>query len=548
MNSILEELRKRNEDAIYIKPLNLAARTLVFSTETFFDKSFFKPNKKFFDVQKLASVREQIGKEVTSVHNGIVYKYEIRKMHRKKTIPLGELRSSVKAKFQQSLPFDEMKHFYKILPWVKDDINGIYIRPLNGEAESLVDVRHSLTDAKRREYYKPNRKYFDLQTNAKDKKQIREEFSAKLDGVLFKFSVGIITNRGLVVQNEDIYRAETEFINSWKNADRSQEIKVLLEGPVPESVVYSAKQLVSDVVKSTNYVNEIVSVYQQHFGMKTEVFMSHLLDLVVFIEPKLSFIGRETIFSRRMRADEPFYKPAILPFLTPAEKLEEIYCDPKLPDNTLDYVNNHMVKKKSAMKDSWIQAVIMTQNLGIKRDRKKVAPQAKSKPKIVDLPPWKSVCKNASDVSNEPDENLLFYCEDVDIYGFTIEQMFKIIETTGVNPYTKNPFPHDYVQRFLDTFHPVRSDRPAVAVAAKSEDKGAPPRNMLAELLDGQLALLEKVCFVCRRGPTLKELDLYNGEDSLCFCSRECFKKYRPHPTDTAFDAQDPDNSVSMFF
>ena len=181
MNSILEELRKRNEDAIYIKPLNLAARTLVFSTETFFDKSFFKPNKKFFDVQKLASVREQIGKEVTSVHNGIVYKYEIRKMHRKKTIPLGELRSSVKAKFQQSLPFDEMKHFYKILPWVKDDINGIYIRPLNGEAESLVDVRHSLTDAKRREYYKPNRKYFDLQTNAKDKKQIREEFSAKLD-------------------------------------------------------------------------------------------------------------------------------------------------------------------------------------------------------------------------------------------------------------------------------------------------------------------------------------------------------------------------------
>lgn len=560
MNSILEVLRKRNEDEIYIKPLNLAARTLVFSTETFFDKSFFKPNKKFFDVQKMASVREQIGNEVTCTHNGVVYKYEVRRMRRRRTIALDDLRpSAANVKFHQTMPFDEMRHFYKILPWVKDDINDIYVRPLNEAAQSLVVVKHSLTDTKGREYYKPNRKYFEIQTNAKKKKQIKEEFSAVLDEVVYKFSVGIITNRGLIVQNEDIFRAETEFINSWRGADRSQEIKNLLDGPVGESTVYSARQLVSAAVKNASYVQDILAVYEKHFGAKTELFMSHLLDLVVFIEPQLSFL-RETVFSRRMRADEPFYKPAILPFLTAAEKLEEIYADPKLPANTLDYVNNHLVKKKAVMKDSWIQAVIMTQNLGVKRDRKKVAPQPKSKPKIVDLPPWKSVCKNAADVAAEPDETLLFYREDVDVYGFTIEQMFKIIETTGVNPYTKNPLPHDYVGRFLDTFHPVRQ-APSTTTVERSAGERAErtDRNLLAELLDSQLAQLERVCFVCRKGPTLKDLELTRGDESLCFCSQECFRKHRPQPMDeTAFDAidtpheavddVDESNNFSMFF
>jgi len=558
MNSIVQALKKRNEDEIYIKPLNLAARTLVFSTETFFDKSFFKPNKKFFDVQKLASVCEQqIGNEVTCSHNGVVYKYEVRRMQRRRTIALDDSRPAASTdgrKFHQTLPFDEMKHFYKILPWVKDDINDIYVRPLNAASESLVVVKHSLTDAKGREYYKPNRKYFEIQTSAKKKKQIKEEFSATAaDGVVYKFSVGIITNRGLIVQNEDIFRAETEFINSWRGADRSQEIKLLLDGPVGESILYSARQLVSAAVRNATYVDDIVAVYQRHFGAKTELFVSHLLDLVVFIEPQLSFL-RETMFSRRMRTDEPFYKPDILPFLTPAEKLEEIYADPKLPANTLDYVNNHLVEKKALMRDSWIQAVIVTQNLGVKRDRKKMAPQPKSRPKIVDLPPWKSVCKNATDVAGEPDETLLFYREDVDVYGFTIEQMFKIIETTGVNPYTKNPLPHDYVRRFLDTFHPVRRAPPSVE-RRETEPTDRVERNLLAELLDAQLTQLERVCFVCRKGPTLKDLELTRGDESLCFCSQECFRKHRPQPMeDASFDADthdtvaDESNNFSMFF
>lgn len=559
MNSILNEIKKRNEDEIVIKPLNLAARALVFSTETFFDKTFFKPNKKFFDVQKMASSREQIGKEVTAVHNGVVYKYEMQRVQRKRTMPLDELQKPQNTRFDPQTPFNEMKHFYKILPWVKDDINDIYIRPLNPEAESLVIFKHSLTDSKGREYYKPNRKYFEIQTSSKKKRQIKEEFSAVVDGVTYKFSVGIITNRGLIVQNEDIFRAETEFITAWRSADRSAEIKILLESAVGESVIYSAKQLLAAAIKSqtdAKFVVDVVSVFNKHFGSKTETFMSHVLDLVVFIEPQLSFL-RETIFSKRMRADEPFYKPNILPFLTPAEKLEEIYSDPKLPSKTMDYVNNHIVEKKAAMKESWIQAVVMTQNLGVKRDRKKIVPVSKNKPKIVDLPAWKTVCKNSSEIEHEADENILFYREDVDIYGFTIEQMFKIIETTGVNPYTKNPIPNDYVQRFLDTFHPVRQTH--TSVRKEENDLVSPKKlqkNLLAELLDCQLAILEKVCFICRKAPTLKEYELYRGNETLSFCSKECFKKHSPSVIDTAFDAEEnnlpsttqSDNNFSMFF
>jgi hypothetical protein len=552
MNSILEDIKKRNEDEIYIKPLNLAARTLVFSTETFFDKTFFKPNKKFFDVQKMAAVREQIGKEVTAAHNGIVYKYELRRVKRRKTIPLQELRASRTSTFSPQAPFNEIKHFYKILPWVKDDINDIYIRPINSEAESLVIREHSLTDTKGRKYYKPNKRYFEIQTNSTKKRQIKEEFSAVYEDTIFKFSVGIITNRGLIVQNEDIFRAETEFINAWRSSDRSQEIKVILDAPVGDAIRYSSKQLVSAALKSRSearYVCDIVSVFEQHFGANTDTFMSHLLDLVVFIEPQLSFL-RETTFSRRMRSDEPFYKPNILPFLTPAEKLEEIYADPKLPANTLDYVNNHIVEKKATMKESWIQTIVMTQNLGMKRDRRKMAPHPKNKPKIVDLPPWKSVCKNSMYIENEADENLIFYREDVDVYGFTIENMFKIIETTGVNPFTKNPIPHDYVQRFLDTFHPVREKPREQRVVIDSEE--IVKNNLLAELLDSQLAVLEKVCFVCRKGPTLKEYEIFRGNDTLCFCSQECFKKNRSPSVDVAFEdvppQQSESNNFSMFF
>jgi hypothetical protein len=554
MNSILEEIKKRNEEEIYIKPLNLAARTLVYSTETFFDKTFFKPNKKFFDVQKSAPVREQIGKEITAVHNGIMYKYEVKKMERRKTISLDPIREKCANKTfdcDSTSIHNDVKHFYKILPWIQDDINDIYIRPINHEAEKLVLFKHSLTDSNGRQYFKPNKKYFEVQSQSKKKKQIKEEFSLVFENVQYKMAIGIITNRGLVVQNEDIFRAETEFLNAWRTSDKAKETKLLLDGPVTASVLYSGKQMLNSALKNgkKSFVDNVIQVYQHHFGAKTESFISNLLDLVIFIDPQLSFL-RETSFSRRICADGNFYKPAILPFLTPAEKLEEIYADPKIPNNTLDYVNQHFVEKKAHLREAWIQTVMMTHNLGMKRDSKKTVPAPKSKPKIVDIPPWKTVCKNASDIENETDENLLFYREDVDVYGFTIANMFKIIQTTGVNPYTKNVIPYEYIQRFLDTFHPVRQEtKTEQSVDEQCNASSEPRENILVQLLDKQLALLEKVCFVCRKGPTRKEYETYRGDDVLSFCSKDCYKKNRETGGfDTEMQTDQTDNNFSMFF
>jgi hypothetical protein len=583
MNSIFEEIKKRNEEEIYIKPLNLAARTLVHSTEqrekgaivyrwkkpteddslqsrrhtpngretrtTFFEQTFFKPNKKFFDVQKHASIKEQIGKEVTAIHNGIIYKYEIRKMERKKTIsldPISEKCSNKPFDCDYDNIYNEIKHFYKILPWIQDDINDVYIRPLNQEAEKLILTKHSLTDSNGRQYFKPNKKYFDVQSQSKKKRQIKEEFSLVFDNIQYKMAVGIITNRGLVVQNEDIFRAETEFLNSWRTSDRTKETKLLLESAVNPSILYSAKQMLNAALKNNkpSFVENVIQVYNQHFGSKTESFISNLLDLVIFIDPQLSFL-RQTIFSRRICSDGNFYKPSILPFLTPAEKLEEIYADPKIPSNTLDYVNQHFVEKKAQMRDLWIQNMIMSHNLGIKRDSKKTVPAPKSKPKILDIPTWKTVCKNASDIEKEVDENLLFYREDVDVYGFSIADMFKIIQTTGVNPYTKNPIPYEYIQRFLDTFHPIRQESNFHEKNEKTTTDASSAHNGLAELLDRQLLLLEKVCFVCRKGPTRKEYETYNGDDIHSFCSKDCYKKNREKDD---FDVQPQDNNFSMLF
>ena len=544
MNAIVDEIKKRNEEEIFIKPLNLAARTLVYATETFFDKTFFKPNKKFFDIQKLATAREQIGKEITATHNGIVYKFEVKKP--KKRTLVADCSKREKTFFGFENIHSEIKHFYKILPWIQDDINDVYVRPLNEETKDLVLTKHSLTDASGRQYFKPNKKYYEVQSQSKKKRQCKEEFSMVYDNIQYKMNIGIVTNGGLVIQNEKIFRAETEFLNAWRTSDKTKEMKALMEGPASDAVFYSAKQLLTQSLKNENkvaFVESIVEEYKKHFASRTETFISNILDLIVFIDPQLGFI-RETVFSKRIRGEGNYYKPSILPFLTPSEKLEEIYGDPKIPTNTLDYVNDHIIEKKNKMRDNWVQMLLMAVSLGIKRDTRKTVAVTKAKPKIVDLPPWKTVCKNFREIEHETDENLLFYREDSDVYGFTITDMFKIIQTTGINPYTKNAIPFEYMQRFLDTFHPTKTDNSRENKPMVTDDELT--ENILAALLENQLSLLEKVCFECKKGPTKKEYEIFRDEGVLSFCSKECYRKNREQNNQASTEGED--NNFSMLF
>lgn len=419
--------------------------------------------------------------------------------------------------FKQENFYSDFKNFFIKLPWFKEKVNDIYIHPVNENAKEFVISTVRVQNNHGLFYYKTNKIYYEAQVQAEQRYQQQNIHRIVYKSKEYDMIIGIVTPFGIIDQTEEIFTAQCQFIDNWKSL-KSCEMDDVCNSPVNLETfsLYVIAFFNSIDFKEEQYIKELLQCYYSLFKTCGKLFMTNILDLLIYINPRISIVHKPT-FSTKFK--KKYYKPQILPFLNEYEKLPEIFNEDAfaVPEETKENISKNLYNQKEEMFNEWIGSLLLEKTL----KKSKIKPIIPTK--FVNLPQWKNACKNYIHIQDIEDEDLVFIREENEIYGFSIVNMFDIIENQYCqNPYTKNIISKEFVARFLDTYY-----KPKVVPEFK-ENKVVESTsvNVLQMLLEKQLNLYEKKCVMCCSKPWREEIYIETHKAVYYFCSSECMARY----------------------
>lgn len=353
------------------------------------------------------------------------------------------MKSFTKNNFVQDGFGSQSRHAYRYVPWIKESVRKIVVKPLNEYARDLV------TGAPDRSgFYTPNKRYYELQAASTVSR-------SQKDDTLFlgacELQVRIITRSGsVIVQDEKIFECERKYMESLRKYG-----SVHVE-EYSERVRMYPEFFLSKACSNYAYVKAVVDEYEKKYSQNPHVFIDYMSDLMALMTDK-NFADK-------------FSTCSLIPEMLP------LMCHDSVRELQVLVVNSN----KHKISQEWLR------QLSSGRRRTNATPLLKSGPKIVDISVWKDLCRNRRDLADvASDDELVFLSENDSLYGFRIDDMFDLIQTTGRNPYTETLLDKSFVQRFADT-HP----RP---VSSRSRQRAAATlvENVLEKMLDSFLSNLE---------------------------------------------------------
>lgn len=385
----------------------------------------------------------------------------------------------------------DCEFLYKKIPWVKDIVNHIYIHPIEGNFNDILDLERFIVynDLK---FYQPKEKYYALQCHAH---KVQEGYNLTIikNGESFKLMVAIDTNtKGIVLQNEDMLKAEVDYIRVW-NQNKSEHIRELRKNEPNEEMIRSAKFNLSSALQdalggnvpiayrssNSQFINIVVQTILKNSN-SGDSFIRLLSNLIIFLKINLSFIT-SSVFIKRLR--EQIYLPGTLPFLTDADKLPEIFLSKNVPEDTKNFVLEKLEEERLNFTKTFLE------NLhGSNAIRNPTKPILWNKPtQQIELPDIKSICKNKDDILSENDEDIVFYTDLDEVYCFNVYKLYDLFkqENLPLNPYTRRPFSDKFIQMFLTRY----ASKPLVKKIENTQHIDL--TTQLEQLIEQELSFLE---------------------------------------------------------
>lgn len=404
----------------------------------------------------------------------------------------------------------DCEFLYKKMPWVKDVITSIFIKPLNDASRTLVDLDRYLEHAGSK-YYVPLESYYAIQCYS-TKLQSGDELTVLKHDEKYVMSVALsTTTKGLILQNEDMLNAEIDYIKIW-NTNKHNQIDGFKTRLPNEEMLLLASYELADALSTAIGVDTVPVAYRSPQGefiktvIKTiermsdsgDAFVRLLTNIVVFLRLEVSFLA-QSAFVRKLQ--KKIYLPGTLPFLTQEEKLPEIFLAKNVPENTKQFVLDKLEQERVLFSDAFFQALYISSNTL----RKPTRPAKWHKPlRQIELPPLKSVCKNREHVTAESDEDLVFYTDQEDVYCFNVHSLYTLFQqdTHPTNPFTGAPFSTAFIQTLLTRY----ASQPLASSDAASDRSttGGGGKLKVESLIEQELDRLENALIV-NENPELVE-------------------------------------------
>lgn len=389
----------------------------------------------------------------------------------------------------------DCEFLYKKIPWVKDIVNHIYVHPIEGNFDGILDLERFI-DHDGVTFYQPKEKYYFIQCHS-HKVQEGHNLTIIKNGETYKLMVAIDTNtKGIVLQNEDMLKAEIDYVRVW-NQNKNDHIKELRRNEPTEDMVLLAKYDLSNALqdaisgtvppayRSTNskFIETVVDTIHKNSNSGAS-FVRLLAAIIIFLKINLSFIT-SSVFIKRLR--EQIYLPGTLPFLTDADKLPEIFLVQNAPDNTKNFVLEKLEEERLKFTKNFFENL----HIGSSLIRKPTKPILWNKPtQQIELPDIKTICKNKGEIEHENDEDIVFYTDLDEVYCFNVFKLYDLFQKDEIpiNPYTRRPFSDKFIQIFLTRY----ASKPLVKKIERTTvhmDGYLIPR--LETLIEQELSMLE---------------------------------------------------------
>ena len=395
----------------------------------------------------------------------------------------------------------DCEFLYRKIPWVKDIVNHIYVHPIEGNFDGILDFenigfQYDDGNGEVKKFYSPKKKYYFIQCHS-NKIQKGNELTIVKNGETYKLMVAIDTNtRGIVFQNEDMLKAEIDFVRVW-NQNKGDHIKEIKRHLPNEDMILLAKYDLSSALQdaigikgqtvpiayrssTSQFIETVVQTILKNSN-SGESFVRLLSNIIIFLKINLSFIT-SSVFIKRLR--EQIYLPGTLPFLTDADKLPEIFLVKNVPEDTRNFVLEKLEEERVKFTKNFFENL----HIGSSLIRKPTQPILWNKPTLqIELPNIKTICKNKDQIEDENDEDIVFYTDLDEVYCFNVYKLYDLFreEETPINPYTQRPFSDGFIQIFLTRY----ASKPLVKKIehTKSDDL----TSKLETLIEQELSLLE---------------------------------------------------------
>ena len=386
----------------------------------------------------------------------------------------------------------DCEFLYKKIPWVKDIVNNIYVHPVDGNFDDVIDhgkfIEHDGV-----KFYQPKEKYYMIQCHA-HKVQEGHHLTIIKNGETYKLMVAIDTNtKGIVLQNEDMLKAEIDYVRVW-NQSKNSHIRELKKNKPTEDMVLLAKFDLSNALQdaisgnvpiayrssSSQFIEVVVNTIFKE-SASGDSFVRLLANIIIFLKINLSFIT-SSVFIKRLR--EQVYLPGTLPFLTDADKLPEIFLVKNVPDDTRNFVLEKLEEERLHFTKNFYENL----HIGASTIRKPTKPILWNKPtQQIELPDIKSVCKNRDEIEHENDEDIVFYTDQDEVYCFNIFRLYDLFQKQDlpINPFTRRPFSDKFIQIFLTRY----ASKPLVKKIEHTQHTDLTSR--LEQLIEQELSTLE---------------------------------------------------------
>lgn len=385
----------------------------------------------------------------------------------------------------------DCEFLYKKIPWVKDIVNHIYVHPIEGDFNSILDLTNFIVHDGVK-FYHPKEKYYFIQCHS-HKVQEGHTLTIIKNGEMYKLMVAIDTNtKGIILQNEDMLKAEIDYVRVW-NQNKNEHIKELRRNEPNEDMILLAKYELSNTLQDA-IVNNVPIAYRSSTSPFIEVvvqtilknsnsgdsFVRLLASIIIFLKINLSFVT-SSVFIKRLR--EQIYLPGTLPFLTDVDKLPEIFLVKNVPDDTKHFVLEKLEEERLHFTKNFFESL----HVGSSLIRKPTKPILWNKPtQQIELPDIKTICKNKVEIEHENDEDLIFYNDLNEVYCFNMYKLYDLFQKDEIplNPYTSRPFSDKFIQMFLTRY----ASKPLVQKIEQTQHDSVV---RLEALIEQELSMLE---------------------------------------------------------
>ena len=354
-------------------------------------------------------------------------------------------------------------------PWLNASVEGIFITP----ADKSTNINAYISQGKNKETYEHNGEtwskvavgFYQIMCNTFKNRQEQDGdiFTAwKNSTQPIRFKIGYKTNRGFLVQNEEMFNKQKEYSKQQK-VNNKEKLDNLLKEPVNPNLQKFGKETLSlalqriapeiyDYSVNSSYIQKAIDTIKEK-STTSKDFINILANTILYLEEPNAIVFKERIVRE-------YYLPEILVTLSSLEKYPEA-----LENQNQDFVDkNYRLMEKLSTK--------MAENLA-KKYYNIMFPSNKIKQletlysgitDKITIGNIKGKCHNKDNIKDAPDYQVVYYEEDGKTYCLLIDDLLNQINNADgfddvLNPETGNIIRQEFIERFYDIYgNTIRED------------------------------------------------------------------------------------------